>query len=129
MLALTENNSSRAALQAIVAAQGNIEVAAEILHTSPSALIAAIVVDENNYDTLQKYLRTFSLIRSFTLLDSLHTALTSELAEGSLRGREIAKAYTDTAALVDRLTDNHTTTTNVNVFETVMKTLPPRVQS
>lgn len=132
---ITQNNAnnpiiaSKSALQAIVAAQGDLNVAAELLHTSPHALVAALVLDENNYDQLTKYLRMFSLIKTFTLLDSLQTSVTEELTQGNLRGKDVTKAFTDTVLIVERLTNDHTTTSNINVFETAMKSLPPHVQT
>lgn len=127
---ITPIHSSQTSLQAIVAAEGNLALAAELLNTTPSTLVASLVLDTNKYDVLQKYLRTLSLIRAFTMLDNLHSAMTSSLAAGDLNAREVARAYDSTAHLLERMTSaSDHASANVNVFETVMKTLPPHVQA
>lgn len=120
--------TSKDALAAVIAAQGNIELAAELSKVPKELIIATLVSDENNAQKLNQVLRTFSMLKLFSTMDELQLQVKDELASGQLKGRDVAKAFSDVATLLVSLT-NAPAQTNINVFETAMRTLPPHVQT
>lgn len=123
---LPRSLSSEEAIVALIRANGNIALCAERLHTTREFVLAAIANDPSNVDVLANAIRTTVLLNTFEMATNMHRIVTEVMAD--LEPSEIRKLYTGTVDLLTKLTDNKTTTQNVNITEVVMKQLPPEIR-
>lgn len=118
------------ALELLIAAEGNLKLAAELggCKDHPELIINAIVHDENNHDMLSRYVRAFTIMKTFSLMTELQDHVLNAVAEEKVKPHDLIKLFGDSIELLSRLTDSKTSTQNINVFETINKTLPPDVR-
>lgn len=114
--------SSETAINALVVAQGNVELAAENLHVKPADFVAIITQDPNAYQQLQLQLRTLTLLRAFESLNL--TSLLYSDALLKLEPKDLAKAYASLLETMRGLTDTKESTQNINITETAIRLLP-----
>lgn len=115
--------TSTIAVDALIGANGDADLAAERLHVPKQVLIAAIAADPLAHDSLAKQLRTLALLGTYEMLDLSRVAYTASIPE--LEPKQLARTVIALAALVAQLTDTHTQTSNVNITEVVLRMLPP----
>lgn len=120
--------SSIRALELLIASEGNLHLAAELGGTKPELLIAVIVGDENNHDTMARYVRAFTTMKMFSMMNSLQEAVTDAISEEKLKPSDLVRAFANVVETLNSLTDSKTSTQNINVFETVTKSLPADVR-
>lgn len=120
--------SSIRALELLIASEGNLHLAAELGGTKPELLIATIVGDENNHDTMARYVRAFTTMKMFSMMNSLQEAVTDAITEEKLKPSDLVRAFANVVETLNSLTDSRTSTQNINVFETVTKSLPADVR-
>jgi hypothetical protein len=136
-----DNPTSLDAIGAIITAEGNIDLAAEMLFGIPikgqihpkAQLIAVIAADPSATQELQHQLRTLATLQTFQSMQRV-----GFVVEGSLTIQEPAdliKLYTQLLSLVATFTDDHTQQVNANVqstslnlTEVVLRQLPPEVR-
>lgn len=120
--------SSLDAIQSIVGADGDLELAAARLGTKTSSLLVAVITDPNNYDILAKYFRAHQTIKLFGLVGALTTRMEEKLDE--LKAADLARTLTALMEVFNRFTEIADTGGNVgNVEENTLKMLPPHLQS
>lgn len=148
--------TSQDAINAVVASEGDLDLAAERLfgfspldgngagsnstdegigsaYGNKTKLIALLAEDASAQQDLQRILRTLSLLKAFSTFNNVSVTVdgTLDTMDGNQRARLMTKLL-DTIAI---LTDDHTQTLNsnqtrlnLNMTEAVMKNLPPDVQ-
>ena len=144
------------ALNAIVASEGDLDLAAErlfgsaplaeelvageapdtsisVAYLNKTKLIALIAEDASVQQDLQRVLRTLSMLRAFSTFNLVSTTVDGTL--DNLDATNRARLMTRLLDSIAILTDDHTQTINsnerrlnVNMTEAVMKNLPPDVQ-
>lgn len=114
-------------VDALVAAEGNSNLAAERLHITPQVLVASIAQDPSAQASLNSQLRTLTTLMTFDTM-RLAQAVVGEMMSNMEPG-EFAKFFTDLTRQVTALTDSHETTQNINVSEVALKMLPPHVRA
>jgi hypothetical protein len=128
------------ALQAVIAAEGNMYLAAERLfgiEDSPAEqkarLVKLIAEDPTAQQELQRTLRTLSLVEAFSTFMDVSAVVKGTLDQLDAPGRaKLMKQLLDSMSI---LTDDHTQTVNSNqtrlnlsLTEAVYKQLPPDIQ-
>lgn len=124
--------SSVRALELLIASEGDLHLAAELgklpKETGPQLLVAAIVGDENNHDTMARYVRAFTTMKLFSMMNTLQEAVVDAISEEKLKPSDLVRAFANVVEVLNGLTDSKTSTQNINVFETVSKSLPADVR-
>src|SRR3972149_10505675 len=125
LMTIATEYTSYDCIDAIVKAQGNLNLAAERLHISPSTLTLIISQDPQGYESLQRQLRILTLLSSSMMLHVAQIALQTSIAD--LTPFEASKTYLSLLDSIQTFTDPHTQTqnSNVNITEVVMRMLPP----
>lgn len=120
--------TSSEAMQAIVRADGNLDLAAVRLNSKKANVLAAIVTDPNNHDTLGRYFRAHQTIRAFELIGTISDYLEPKLEE--LSARDLAKTYIAMLEVMNKFTEPPANSNNNqgNHMENMLKMLPPHVQ-
>lgn len=118
--------TSDQAIHAIVFAEGDQLLAAERLGCNPADLISAIATDPTALEILNRQLRTLTTLQTFDISRRAQIVLKAEL--GSLEPQDLVKLLTQSNSLLGTLTDDKTTTQNINIVEHVMRQLPPNVR-
>lgn len=127
--AIPENNlSGEQALAALIYAQGKPALAAERLGLQDAdTLLAAMVMDEAIHEKMRVAMRAFTLIRLLGVAESLEDTLMERIDE--LEAKDVAKLFASILTLADLMTrGSQGSTTNINVYETLMRVLPPEVR-
>jgi len=108
------------ALAAYIQAKGNINLAAELYHSTPEQLLSELATPENS-QLLALQLRSLSMLSLFDTLQMAQLSLQEALPD--LEPADTAKLYTSLQQALTQITDDHTV--NVNVAEAVLHLLPP----
>jgi hypothetical protein len=127
------------AISAIVAAEGNLDLAAERLFgfeegtNSRAQLIALLAEDPTAHANLQRTLRTLSLMEAFATFKEVALSVrgTLDTLEPHARSRLLKQLLDSIAILTDDHTQNinsQSTRLNLSLTEAVYKSLPPDVQ-
>jgi hypothetical protein len=118
------------AIELLIAAEGNLKLAAELggCPSHPELIINAIVHDENNHDMLARYVRAFTIMKTFSMMTELQEHVLNAVSEERVKPSDLVKLYGNAIDMLATLTDSKTSTQNVNVFEQISKTLPPDVR-
>lgn len=111
------------AVDALIAADGNLHLAAERLHVPHSTLVASIAADPSAQASLNAQLRALTTLHTFDTLRLAKVIVEQQMAE--MDPADFARFYTQLVQQVSSLTDPHETTQNVNITEVVLKMLPP----
>ena len=126
----------RECADALIAAGGNRSLAAERLnrlyqlppHTIvPSSLTGAIASDAEASDMVARHLRTVMMFDAYDMLAKVALAVQGTLE--TIEPKDAVRAYEAITRLLTELTDNKTTTTNLNITQVAMNMLPPHVRS
>ena len=118
--------NSTLAIDTLIQANGDAHLAAERLHVSKQELIAAITQDTLANETLQRQLRTLTLLGAYELFDQTKLVYLANLVD--MPPKELAKTLTTLIGLLTALTQQNTTTANINVTEVVLRMLPPEAR-
>lgn len=122
--------TSMQAMQAVVSADGDLNLAAVRLRTRKANILAAIVTDPANHDTLAKYFRAHQTIRLFGLIETVTNHLEPQL--DALKPGELARTLNGLLDTFARFTE-HGVAPNANgagnAVEQTLKMFPPAVQS
>jgi len=114
---------STTCVDAIVAAGGDVALAAERLHIDSTVIIASIASDPTAPPRLAAQLRTLSILHMYDTFRKTKLLMDASLPE--LEAPDMAKFYSDMAKQVATITDDKTNTTNLNVYQEVAASLPP----
>lgn len=120
--------ASQQALIALIQADGDLTAAASRLHTIPANVVAAIVGDASNHDLLAKYLRAFSNIKLFGLINNMQNELAQNLDK--LKPGDLARTYSALLIAFQAMTQKdaeHAPTEN-NTFDKMVRHFPPHVR-
>lgn len=112
-----------AALDALVAADGNLVLASHELKASPQSILASVVGDANGHDLLARYLRAYTMSKTFGLVAVLNDELHAAILEGELPAKELAKTLVSLVQGMANLTDT-AAPPNIDPFTALMKVLP-----
>lgn len=112
-----------AALDALVAADGDLVHASHALKASPQSILASVVGDANGHDLLARYLRAYTMSKTFGLVSVLNDSLRDAINEGELAPREVAKTLVSLVQGMASLTDT-AAPANIDPFTALMKVLP-----
>lgn len=119
--------SSLAAMQAIVKADGNLDLAAIRLHTKKANILAAIVTDPANHDTLARYFRAHQVLRMFTMIEEVSATLMPQL--DALKPADLARTLTGLLDTFAKFTEHSAQPqAQGNPIENTLKLFPPHVQ-
>lgn len=113
------------ALEALVKWDGDVTLAAADLATSPNMVMAAIVGNETSHDLMAKYLRAYTMAKTFGLINDLTEAVSEAIEE--MPAKDAAKTLTSLIDGMARLTDRAQTAAP-DPFAAVMRSLPPKVR-
>lgn len=127
-LRLLTFDESEQALIAIKAASGNIPSAAEALRTTPANLLAVIASDKQAVEELNVYLRGILTVNLFDLFSVLNSSLIESINSERIEAKDVAKTLTGVVEMITKLTDNHHSTQDINVYDTLRKQLPPHIR-
>lgn len=114
------------AIAVLVAAEGNIELAASRLGFQPFELIALLVADPNAPQILASQYRTLTLIKTFDALRLTHVEFRNAVIE--MEPEEVAKTLTGLSKLAVELTSQKSDNTNLDVTGLMLRFLPPEVR-
>lgn len=117
--------NSTLAIDTLIQANGDAALAAERLHVPKQQLIAAITADPLSVDTLQRQLRTLTLLGAYELFDQTKLVYLAQLAD--IDPKTLAKTMTTLLVMLTQLTQPTTQniSANVNITEVVLRMLPP----
>lgn len=115
------------AVDALIAAEGNSHLAAERLGVTTQVLVASIAQDSTAQSSLNAQLRTLTTLQAFDTLRSAKAISDQMIAD--LDPADFVKFYAAMVKEVASLTDDHTSTQNINVTEVVLRMLPPEARS
>lgn len=115
--------TSREAIAALVVADAHLELAADRLHITPEELIALIAADMSAPAILAAQMRTWATIKMTATLAKVQRSLDAKIE--LLDAYDLSKTYTTLVDKVLQATDNHETTSNVNIQEVILTMLPP----
>lgn len=115
---------STLAISTLVAAQGNIDLAASRLNTTPQNLLSIISLDPQAKDILPIYIRTVASLYIFEALSQVRLSITAAIPD--LQPYETIKAFTNLVDLLSKLTQSDAPT--VNIQEMVLKMIPPEAR-
>ena len=118
--------NSQLAIDSLIQANGDAHLAAEHLHVSKQELIAAITQDQLDNETLQRQLRTLTLLGAYELFDQTKLVYLAQIID--MPPKELAKTLTTLIGMLTALTTNQTPTANINVTEIVLRMLPPEAR-
>lgn len=124
-----EELTSRDAIAELVLANGDLALAAERLYGSSSAanrLVALIAGDMSAPAMLSAQMRTLATINMFATLNKVQAELNDKVS--LLDPYDLSKTYTAILDKVLAATDNHESTSNININEVVMSILPPEAR-
>jgi hypothetical protein len=128
-----EKPTAERCIAALVAARGNGRLAAERIGLLTETgvgdeveLQLIIADDPNNIDILTQQIRTHTVLQTFELLGKSMLLLSAQL--GQLDSYDLSKHTNSLIQLMERLTDSKETTQNINVNETLLKSLPGEVR-
>lgn len=110
-------------IEELVKARGNIHLAAERTGLSHTTLLSAAA---NNMPRLQKELKARVLLDVFSITDDVKLQLKQSLHR--LDPADIGKTYTTLLQILSVLTDDKTSTVNMNVQEVIYSLLPPDIR-
>lgn len=121
------------ALQALVMAQGDPALAADRLGlASGDALLAALALDERVHDQARAVFRFFELTAVQGATRRVQDKLLEYLDDDKLDPRDIVRLYPALVTAVELLTKGGAaaggSTTNINIYETIMRAVPPEVR-
>jgi hypothetical protein len=128
-----EKPTAERCIAALVAARGNGRLAAERVGLLTDTgvgdeveLQLIIADDPNNIDILTQQIRTHTVLQTFELLGKSMLLLSAQL--GQLDAYDLSKHTNTLLQVIERLTDKNETTQNINVNETLLKSLPGEVR-
>lgn len=110
------------ALEAYINADGNIHLASERLHISPTQFTEILSQD---YVGIQRLLRTKTLLSMYTAFEHSQAELGKSI--GMMEPQDVAKTFIGVATILEKLTANSQNVT-LNIHEYMMKMLPPDVR-
>lgn len=113
-------------VDALVAAAGNVRMAAEQLGVKPETLIASIAQDPAAEATLNAQLRTLTSLHTFDTFRMAKMLIDNAMTD--MEPKDLARFFSDLARQISEITDNKTTTHNVNIAEYVMRSLSPEAR-
>lgn len=113
-------------VDALVAAEGNMNLAAERLGVKQHTLVASIAADPTAQSNLNAQLRALTTLHTFDSLRLAKVLIGDMMAE--MEPDTFAKFYVQLVQQVGTLTDDKTSTQNINITEVVMKMLPPNAR-
>lgn len=121
--------NSTLAIDTLIQANGDAALAAERLHVPKQTLIAAITADPLSVDTLQRQLRTLTLLGAYELFDQTKLVYLAQLAD--IDPKTLAKTMTTLLVLLTQLTTptQQSISANVNITEVVLRMLPPEARA
>lgn len=111
------------ALDALVATDGNLVMTSQRLKASPQSILAAVVQDDNGHALLSRYLRAFTMTKTFELVAALHGKVISHLNEDELAPRDVAKLMLGLVQGMSSLTESPSSG-SIDPFAALMKVLP-----
>jgi hypothetical protein len=114
------------ALMQIIRANGNINLAAERLRTTPGELTAVIAQDKVASTLLNEQVRVSTLLSIFHLVNL--TKVTLEAVLPDLEPNDVSKTFASLVDAISRITEKQQQVNNVNVNEFIMRSLPPKVR-
>lgn len=118
--------TSDVAIREIVKADGDILLAAERLAIPKEELVAVIASDPSATGILNSQLRTLALLMTFESARMASVTLNTSI--GELEPKDLASTSIKLIELISKLTDDKTTTQNINVTEHIMRTISPKYQ-
>lgn len=130
-MAVATRPTPEQALEHWVNANGNAELAAERLfgRDTPNAtyqLNALLASDPTTTVALKQAMRAFVLLDSYEVYQAIRSVFMEKASK--LDPYEAARAFKGVLEAIQAYTSDNTSTTNINVFETVMAQLPPQVR-
>lgn len=117
---------AQTAVDALIAAEGNMHLAAERLQVPQHVLVASIAQDPTAQASLNSQLRALATLHTFDTLRAAKVLVESMMVD--MEPADFAKFYNSLVQQVATLTDSHESTHNINVTEVMMKMLPPHVR-
>lgn len=131
--------TTRDAIAAIMATEGNMELAAERLfgadedHKNKERLATILMEDASAQGDLQRVLRTLSMLQAYSTFRTVSVVVegTLDRMDANARGRFYTHLIQSLALLTDpheSTINAHSTSLNLSMSEAVMKSLPPEIQ-
>lgn len=117
---------STEALEAIVEARGNLELAAEHRNTSAVSLVLALAQDPSIIDTLAAQLRILAMLHVFEMIEMSKTYFILSLDD--LKPYEKSKTYLGLISSLSRMVENVPISDPAKTAESILKLLPPDVR-
>lgn len=112
------------ALDALATCDGNIVEASRRLEASPQSILAAITGDEDGYNLQSRYLRAFTMTKTFELVARLNSAVLEAIDEGDLKPQDAARTLVGLVQSMASLTDAGQSANNVDPYAALMRILP-----
>ena len=116
--------------QALLENDGDLALTAERLLGNKLAqdqLLAAITSEPESVNAFAAKARAYMILKTISMFSATHTVAMSQIHE--LTAKQAAQYALDIATIIEKLTvaPKATNNTTVNVFETILRTLPPQV--
>ena len=100
------------AIKALVASEGNVKLAALGLHAKEAAIIAAIVTDDTSQEVISRYLRTYTTLKAFELINKCASELSDQVDAGEVEAKDLTRLMGGLIDTMSRLTDVRQATLN-----------------
>lgn len=127
MSALTISKpSAERCIAALVAANGNVRLAAERLNVSEADLKTIISEDPANIEILGQQIRVHTMLQTFELAGKSLYLLAGTLDK--LDTYDLSKHSMNLLNMIEKFTNSQTTTQNINVNNELLKALPPEIR-
>lgn len=136
LLALVRNNDTNQPLSkpdatpyimALLEADGRVPLAAERLKLSVGEFLYNIASDPEAQTTIERALRIFTTIKLFESLGEANIVMKHNIS--NLEPMESSKTFTNICELIERATRTTGNETNINIFDTAMRMVPPEVRT
>ena len=93
------------AIKALVAAEGNARLAAMAIGATDSAIIAAIVTDDTSQEVISRYIRTYTMLKNFELINTCAAELHDQIDSNKVDAKELTRLMGSLIDTMSRLTD------------------------
>lgn len=113
------------ALDALATSDGNIIEASRRLQASPQSILAAVTSDEDGYNLQSRYLRAFTMTKTFELVARLNKAVIDAIDSEDLKPQDAARTLVGLVQSMANLTDAGQSAGNLDPYAALMRLLPP----
>ncbi len=113
------------ALDAYIKADGNVHLAAERCYGNNHSVAAYMDLLSQDYISLQRLLRTRTLLNLFTTYETAQKAMATALP--LMENDDLAKTYVGIVGILEKMT-SQSQNVSINIHEYMMRQLPPEVR-